>query len=179
MIKKSIMPNYLEDIIKKHEKRDIFEDYESYYSDLVNKDLYTDWLEKNHSSKNKYQKHIKPKKRLFKDTALGISADVDLEGNLRSRLSTRLPGGSYGGFTMGQLVGVTTGGPGATTGGVGVIVGFHRHHDFPYATDGSSYISKRETLEDDGAAIRADVLMGGVVHRVPLPNLFADVERGA
>ena len=177
MIKKSIMPSHLEDILRKHEKRDIFEDYESYYADLVNKDLYTDWLEKNHSSMDKYQKYIKPKKRLFKDTALGISADVDLEGNLRSRLSTRLPGGSYGGFTMGQLVGVTTGGPGVTTGGVGVIVGFHRQSR-PLLPD-SSYISKRETLEDDGAAIRADVLMGGVVHRVPLPNLFADVERGA
>jgi hypothetical protein len=162
------MPSPLEDILRKHEK----------------KDLYTDWLEKNpldskyHDKIENLYKNYLPdymgphmtKKRIFKDTAHGYPVGADLDGKLRARLAEKLRGASYGGFTIGQLVG-------CHTGGVGVIVGFHRHHDFPYATDGSPYISKKEEVEDDGATVRADVLVGGVVHRVPLPNLFVDVER--
>jgi hypothetical protein len=161
MIKKSIMPSHLEDILRKNSKK-------GYYA---GKDLYTEWIAKNPLGGDKfdnfykhYKSDLKSKKKIFKDTAHGYPIANDLEERIQFPLRSRLPDSSYGGFSVGQLVGIPKM-------GYGVVIGFYRHHDLPYTTDGSPSISNKETIMDDGGAIRADVLVDGVFHRFPILDL--------
>jgi len=160
-------PEHLKDILKKYQ--------DDWYKDEPHKDLYGDWIKKNpfpdyHDPKEKdiYSPYnpsdMKQKKRIFKNTAVG----GDLKAKLRAKAGERLPVDMSGGFAVGQLVHVSNMGN-------GVILGFYRHEPFPYTYEGA-WIDDREQLKDDGSSIRADVLINGDFHRVPLPNLSAPTE---
>ena len=161
---KDKFPDDLKDILKKYQKE--------WYKDDPHKDLYADWIQKYPSEDLYKPKELdvlwgtnQKKKNIFKETA-----QTDrLKAKLRARAGERLPIDVSGGFAVGQLVGVSGKGH-------GVILGFYRHDAFPYENEDTTWFDKREDLSDDGSSIRAEVLINGEFHRVPLPNMTAPTE---
>jgi hypothetical protein len=166
MVIKDQYPPNLKDILKK---------YQLDSNSALGKDLYGDMIKKNPFPDSYFSKKLdnmysiynpsgmKQKKHIFKDTAV---VQGDLQAKLRAKAGERLPVDVSGGFAVGQLVHVSNMGH-------GVILGFYRHHDFPYTPDNSPSISEREDVGKDGGSIRAEVLINGDFHRLPLPNLSA------